>query len=257
MTSVIEKELTKASGFKPPKGGHDDRQDHLAALARLANKMTDEQFDELSDEAANWVSAAIKALNAKTEIEEFEDEDTDQDQEPDEAGDDETAASGDDESTGADDGDGSEDAAGSDEADAEAEEAAQDKKARGTKPVKGKGTGATGKKQQAAAPDSKKTKEEAPVKKGNLNTKRTTARDYTKTVSGEKDRYGLYIGTKTHDAVMMYEKGCTTAQLRDKLDGRFYNILKVLEGKGHRVERFPGGKFQITHKDDISKKGKK
>jgi len=91
----------------------------------------------------------------------------------------------------------------------------------------------------------------------NSTTKRPTeARDYTE-IPGTKDRYGLYIGTKTHDAVMMYEKGCTTAELRDKLDGRFYNILRILEGKGHHVERFPGGIFKITHKEDLAKKGKK
>jgi len=261
--SEIENELTKASGFKPPKSGYDDRQDHLAALARLSNKMTDAEFDELSNEAANWVSAAIKALNAKTEIEEFEDADEDTGEEPDEAGGDEADTDSDTETTGADDGDGSEDDPGTDEAaeaeaDAEAEEAAQDKKTRTTKPVGKKGVRAgKGKAAEEAPPKPLKIPGGKSIPgKVNSTTKRPTeARDYTE-IPGTKDRYGLYIGTKTHDAVMMYEKGCTTAELRDKLDGRFYNILKILEGKGHYVERFPGGIFKITHKDDI-KKGKK
>jgi cobalamin biosynthesis protein CobT len=263
----LEKELTKASGFKPPKGGYDDRQDHLAALARLSNKMTDEQFDDLSDDAANWVSAAIKALNAKTEIEDFEDADQDTGEEPDEAGGDEADTNGDSEAADTDDGDGSEDDPGTDEAaeaEAEAEEAAQAKKARSNKPAKGKGHGAAGKKQQAATPDAGKAETPRPKKvpgirapnRININTKLPTPRDYSD-LTGEKDRYGLFIGTKTHDAVMMYEKGCTTHELREKLDGRFYNVLKKLENAGHYVERFQGGIFKVTHKDDIKTKGKK
>ena len=72
MTSKLETELVKATGFKPPKGGYGHRQDHLAALARRANDknvLDDDAFDELTDDAANWVTAAIHSIRDKELIE--------------------------------------------------------------------------------------------------------------------------------------------------------------------------------------------
>lgn len=222
MVSEIETEIAEATKFKPPKGGYPNRQDHLAALARASNKLTDDEFDELSDDAANWLSTAIKALNARAEIEDFEDaENTEAAEETDEEAEEPEAASG---------------AALEAEAEAEneAEEAAQETKA--TKPKKGA---------------KKAAKESKPVRP-----KQDLSR-YDK-ISGERDRYGVMIGTKTHDAVLMYEKGVTGAQIFEKLQGRFFNILRDLGKKGHRVEKLPGGIFKLTHQDDLPKnKGKK
>jgi len=215
--SEIETEIAKATKFKPPKGGYPNRQDHLAALARASNKLTDDEFDELSDDAANWLSTAIKALNARAEIEDFEDveeaEETDEETEESEATPEADAKA---------------------EAENEAEEAAQEAKT--TKPKKGA---------------KKAPKEPKPVRP-----KQDLSR-YDK-ISGERDRYGVMIGTKTHDAVLMYEKGVTGAQIFEKLQGRFFNILRDLGKKGHRVEKLPGGIFKLTHQDDVPKnKGKK
>ena len=74
MTGKLEKELIKATKFKPPKGGYKGRQDELAALARLGSRLPDDDFDDLSDEAGDWVNAAVKAIMAKADIKEFEDD---------------------------------------------------------------------------------------------------------------------------------------------------------------------------------------
>jgi hypothetical protein len=70
-------------------------------------------------------------------------------------------------------------------------------------------------------------------------------------LSGEKDRYGITAGTNTHEAVKMYEKGCTAGDVEQALGGRYRNILSKLADAGHRVERLGVGFYKVTHKDDI------
>ena len=78
--------------------------------------------------------------------------------------------------------------------------------------------------------------------------------DYTK-LTGETDRYGVAIGTRTHMAVQMYEKGCTAKEIMDELGGRFYNILKKLAQDGHHFEKNEEFKtWKLTHKDDYTGK---
>ncbi len=73
-------------------------------------------------------------------------------------------------------------------------------------------------------------------------------------ITGEKDRYGITIGTKTHKAVLMYEKGVTCKQIEDAIGGRHRNILKQLAKAGHRVEKLGGGVFKVTHSSENGKK---
>jgi hypothetical protein len=91
------------------------------------------------------------------------------------------------------------------------------------------------------------------VQKPKQSNKRTPYDD----LSGEKDRYGLFYGTKTQQAVVLYEKGATCKQVEMELNGRHRNILKRLAKEGHRVEKLEGGVFRVTHIDDVAKEGKK
>jgi hypothetical protein len=75
-------------------------------------------------------------------------------------------------------------------------------------------------------------------------------------LTGEKDRFGLFIGTKTQQAVALYEKGATCKQVEMELAGRHRNILKRLALDGHRVEKLEGGVYKITHRDDFGAKVK-
>lgn len=221
MVSEIETEITEATEFKLPKGGYSNRQDHLAALVRAANKMTDTEFDDLSDEAANWLSTAVKALNAKAEIDDFEGPDDEEDEEPEETEE-------------------AEDEEAVEEAEAEEDNEAEEAKEE-AKPKK--------EARKAPAKTSAKKDDKPPKKKEDLSR-------YDK-LTDERNRYGIIKGTKTDDAIKMYEKGATSAQIVEKLGSRFYNILKTLEQKGHRVERSQSGVFKLTHADDLPKKGKK
>jgi hypothetical protein len=243
---AIETELAEATGFKPPRGGFKDRQDELAALAKAAYRLDDDTFDEVTDEAADWVNNAIKAINGKGTIpepdldeagEEAEAEEAAAEDEPAEDTQDEGAEEAEDETS-------DEEEASQAEADHEAEEAAEHKAAEAKKT-----------KRKAGRPKAAKPKydDDEPLPRP----KNPPPTRYDN-VDGTKDRFGVMIGTKTHDAVKMYEKGCTTKEIQDalgegptKAGGRFYNILKKLSREGHLVERDANGVFKLTHKDDI------
>lgn len=103
-------------------------------------------------------------------------------------------------------------------------------------------------------PDPKDKAEEA-AEKPKKKTKKTSEKKpneikYT-ALSGEKNRYGVVKGTKTAQAIEMYERGATGKEIKDTLQGRFYNILKTLSDQGHKVEKGEGGIWKLTHKDDV------
>jgi len=234
----IEKELIEATEFELPKNGYPDPQDYYAALVKSIGKLSDDDYEKLSDDAANWASDASTAFKKKESIPNFDgevdaaepvqDEDDDKDKV-----DAESEAENEDEEAEA-------------ESDNEAEEAEEDAEVD----------------KKAAKVSPPKTPPKKPKVDPKLKAERMArAEQYNELNVDEKDRFGIVIGTKTHEAAKMYEKGCTSTELREKLDGRFYNILKQLSDKGHRVERLPGGIFKLTHKDDFeakpAKKGKK
>lgn len=72
-------------------------------------------------------------------------------------------------------------------------------------------------------------------------------------LTGDKDRYGIIVGTKTHDAVLMYERGTSAKELLQALGGRHYNILNRLRKEGHKIVRLPKHRFKIYHRDDVEK----
>lgn len=72
-------------------------------------------------------------------------------------------------------------------------------------------------------------------------------------LTGEKDRYGIIVGTKTHDAVLMYERGTSAKEILEATGGRHYNILRKLKKEGHKITRLPKHRFKVTHKNDLEK----
>ena len=248
MTGKLEKELIKATGFKSPKGGYKDRQDELAALARLGSKLPDDDFDDLSDEAGNWVNAAVKAIMAKGTIKDFTDDagtareddaEEARDAAPDEDGEQQEPEDGD--SSGEDDTEADAQAEADAEADNEAEEAEQEAEIMPHKRRKHD-------KKRPKVDPAKIKRQEVRLARGKALEGMATRYDH---LDGSIDRYGVLIGTKTHDAVRLYEKGTTSKELLEKAGGRFYNILRRLSEQGHLVERSPEGVFTLTHKDEI------
>jgi len=70
MSTDVETELVKVTKVKPDK--YTDRQDFLAAILKAMEKLSDDDFDNLSDEAAHWHSViAVPAFVAKEEIPDF------------------------------------------------------------------------------------------------------------------------------------------------------------------------------------------
>ncbi len=201
MTSEVEQELLKAVGskFKPPKKA--DRQDYLAALVQAVIRLSDAHYDELSDEADQWQTAAVEALNNKSNIPEFDGEGNDQG--------DETQA---------------------EEADPEAEEV-QEVEAESEI------------EEEPEPPKAKKAKTASKPKKA----KETDLPPppYNR-ITGKKSKFGIYEGTKTAQAVAMYERGATVREVTEAMKGRHYNILKKLAQAGHKLEKLGGGVFKIT-----------
>lgn len=223
-TTSMEAELVKITKFKGAK--YPKRQDYLAALLVAIDKLTNDDYDNLTDEAVAWHQRAVPAMEAKDPIPDFTET---------EEAETEEAESGDEHS-------GSEEVmAGEEEAGAPVEEEAATSSGQNDR-SNGSGAEETGK-----TAKSKKKAKVAPTAKG---TKITP--DYT-TLTGEKDRYGITIGTKSHEALKMYEKGTTGAQIMEALGGRHYNVLKKLMQDGHRVEKLENGFWRLTHKDDLPK----
>lgn len=86
---AIESELIKATGYKAQRK-FANRQDYLGSILNAAIKLSNEDFDSLTDETADWINAAIEAKNAKSEIlPDFDelDESGDDNTVPDESGD--------------------------------------------------------------------------------------------------------------------------------------------------------------------------
>ena len=69
---TIEAELVKATKFR---GKYDERQDYLAALLHaIDSKLSNDDYDNLSDEAVKWHHAAVKAHETQEDIPDFEGE---------------------------------------------------------------------------------------------------------------------------------------------------------------------------------------
>lgn len=261
---VVEKELVKFSGFKKKASEYEDRQEYLVALLKaisVAADKDDQGWDNISDEAANWYDNAVRSQIRKEELPDFGIEEVaepeqadgpdDEDEPEDDAGPD-TEDEPEDEAGG----ESSVDEPASDsDAGEETEEQPKAKPEEAAKPAK----------KVARTPKPKVEKQEADAEvseepKPKAKQKRPTAgkglpRVYTTT---EKDAYGITLGTKTHDAIMMYERGATRPEVTKELGGKFYNVLKDLAKLGHRVEKDPNGKIFLTHKDKLEKpkKGK-
>jgi len=208
--SAIEQEVIDATKFNGKR--YKERQDYLAALVRAVDGMDEDDYDNLTDKAADWFTDAAKALNAKHTIPDFEDVP-------------ENAADEDDEETEQKRDDDEDEKNDSDEDDEDDEDEADEEEVKTAKKSKAK-------------PKSGRKPVEDPGKR------------YPK-ITGEKDRYGIIMGTKTHDAVLLYEKGASSKDILGALNGRYYNILRKLAEEGHKVEKLPEGVFKLTHKDDL------
>lgn len=210
----IEKELIKVTKFVPRKK-YDDRQEYLKGILNALEKLSDADFEDLSDEATVWANAAVQAFNSRSEelpdfdevapgdeIEESDDEATD---DVEEEGDDEAVV------------------------EAEADEGPVEDE---PEPVK--------KSKKIAA------KKEAPAPKK----KPTFGRDEEDVIL---DKWGCMEGSKNSQALALFEKGATAKEVKDKIGGTYYNILGKAVENGHKLEK-EGSLMKLIHKDDLGGK---
>lgn len=238
--SDIEKELLKATKIKKDQFGKDP-QKYFAAIIRASMKVHKDVFDALSDEAADWINNGVEAMNKKDEIDNFPD--AEEVEEADSVEETEDEGTADDDSPASDD-DADAPVATENADDAELVESDAEDEPEPVKP-KGKGKGKPAKPEKVV-----KAKPEKPAKAK----KPEKAPSRYSEITGEKDKFGVIKGTKTHDAVMLYEKGATAKQISEETGGRFYNILTKLTKAGHKVEKLDGGVWKLTHKDEVVKK---
>lgn len=203
----LETELQKVTKLKQ-KG---DRQAYLREMAKSLDRMSDEDFDSLSDEAAHWYRKACDAAKAGDEIPDFEAAPLKKPKkaappEPD------------------DEAEGESEILAEAEAEPEAEPEPEAKR-------------------PARKPRGKKAKKDVPLKP-------LAPRTYDD-VSGEKDRFGTHIGTKAHTVNKLLEEGATAARIDKEVGGRFYNHMRALRKDGHLLEKLPDNIWKLTHRDDI------
>lgn len=217
----IERELIKATGYKAQRK-FTNRQDYLGSILNATLKLSDEDFMELTDDAADWTNAAVAAQNGKDdELPDFDEVAPPDEAEPDEDTSEEPGIELDhDPETG----EVTEEADADDDAPAEPVVSAAPK----TKPVK-----AT--KPPKAAPTGKRP---APPQFGG---------------DAVLDKWGCIEGSKNSRALAMFEKGATAKEVKEELDGTYYNILGKAKENGHKLEK-EGSLIKLTHKDDLGKK---
>ncbi len=212
----IEFELLNATRFKQDADAFDDRQDYLAALVKAADKLSADDFEELSDEATTWFNKSVKALNTKRPLPDF-DPISGNDVDPEVTARIRKVTN----------------------AKLDEHETTSDRSIPATteiSPQEG-----TGDETQADEPQEKSLPKIAKPK----------------IVNGElvKDRFGVVVGTKTAQAVALYNtpSGATIKEIDEKVGGRHMNILKKLVSQGHRVLKLGAGRIQLIHRDDSSK----
>lgn len=235
--SELEQELMDVSKHKPK--AYPDRQDELAALVRAVERVSDESFETLSKEARKWYNDAAVAMNEHDDIPDFPDIDS----EAEEAADEEAA-----ENIYEDEND--EDVVNEGSIEHDEPEPSEEER---PKPAKAKKEKAP--KRKAKADSKAKPKgnglDDAPPSTDPFKNPKKEGTIFEK-VTGEKDKFGLYYGTKTQQAVALYEKGATAKQVEEALQGRHRNILTRLAKEGHLIEKLEGGVFKVTHRDEYA-----
>lgn len=244
--SAIEKELIEASGFEPRRN-YAERQDYLAALARAVQDMDEDDFDKVSNEAADWYNAAVDAINDKSNIPDFDDAEK--------AAEPETAEPADAEVE-----EGTEVEA-EEEADAEVEEEAEpEEKAprsrRGKAPDKPASKGKAETKGKAALKDKNAPKAEPEPRQPAKKAEATTTKRAAPVAGLRLDKWDIAEGTKNSQAAAMLEKGAKMADVNKEVGGTYYNLLKRLVKQGHKLLKEPNGELRLVHKDEYGKKAK-
>jgi hypothetical protein len=229
----IERELIKVTGYKVQRK-FSDRQDYLKSLFNAVQKLTDDDFDNLSDDAATWANACVEAHNNKRDgdIPDFDEVDpTEEDDESEEA--EESDDSEDEEAEESDeDVDDKSEESSDEETNNEAETEIEDNSDQIEMNLK-----------------VEKPKKETKPTKLTKSTKKVITKKESKTISEEDvvlDKWGCMEGSKNSQALAMFEKGATAAEVKNTIGGTYYNILGKMTKQGHKLTK-AGSLIKLTH----------
>jgi len=257
----IERELIEITGYKVQRK-FTDRQDYLKSLFNAVQKLTDDDFDNLSDDAAAWANACVEAHNSKRDgdipdFDEAEPEDSEEVEveEPDEdSGDEEAEDAPEDES---DEEPSEEDDNGADD---EAEESEPEEESEKDHPQLEMEL-ADEEPEKKPKAKAKAKSEPKPVKKAD--TKKEVAKKKVvvrKPKASEDDdedvildKWGCMEGSKNSKALALFEKGATAAEVKAAIGGTYYNILGKMTKQGHKVTK-TGSLIKLTHMSDKESK---
>jgi hypothetical protein len=223
---TTEKELLEVTGYKPQRK-FSNRQDYLGSVLNSVLKLSNDEFDNLSDEAAEWANAAVQAKNARNQdLPDFDEI------EPSEEGEDDDPET---------------------ENTVEARVEASDNEAENNEDESQISDSEVEAETEVVKP--KLVKPKTPPKKSPAKPtpKKAPSIDEEDVVL---DKWGAMEGSKNSRALAMFEKGATSKEIKDKLGGTYYNILKKMNEKGHKVEK-EGSLIKLTHRDELGKRSPK
>lgn len=243
---AVEREVLKAIGGKTPRKKFTDRSDYLRSLVNDLMKLSDPDFEKLSDEAAEWTNAAVAAINGKEDTlpdfdevetseatDDPEDDEADDAEEPEDETEDETETDDEDETS-----DDEEETSFTDSEDESEDEAPE------VKPAKKKAAPAKKAKATEKAPAKAKVEAKKPPK--------AKAKSLDDEEDVVVDKWGCMEGSKNSQALALFEKGATAKEVKESLGGTYYNILGKMEQNGHTLTK-EGSIIKITHSADKAK----
>lgn len=252
----IERELISITEYKIQRK-FSDRQDYLKSLFVAVQKLTDDDFDSLSNGAAAWANACVEAHNNKRdgdlpdfdEIEDVVDEDEDDPSEDEPFDDDSTEDEEDpDEELDEDQPDDDQEEESENESpdddppdeDPEVEDVPQQTEMK----LEVKKTVKKEKKKEVKAPPKpiKKAPAFKPSKKSKVEEEIVVL-----------DKWGCMEGSKNSQALAMFEKGATTAEVKNAIGGTYYNILGKMSKQGHKLTK-TGSVIKLTHMSEKESK---
>lgn len=264
---AVEQELIQITMYKV-RTKFADRQDYLGSILNATMKLTDDDFNNLSDEAAEWANAAVHAKNNKEDIPDFDevtpdgvadpdDEPEEDDDAPDEEAEGEDGGDDDDDTGGNDDSDSasSSDDDGDDDGDVEDDEAdAEDDEgdeAESDEDEPDEEPEPEPKPAPKKAVKKHKHKMKVPLRESKPPKPKLHNRDPRayKQEDVVLDKWGCMEGSKNSRAMAMFEKGASAKEVKQKLGGTYYNMLKKIVQDGHDIGK-EGNIIKIVHKDD-------
>lgn len=218
-----ETELLTATKFKFDDLTYETRSEYLTALARAVSELSDEEFDKLSPESADWANKAARAIKARKPITDFDGE--------------------------------LEEVKENDPFDAvgvvngneiqSAESVAIALVFEPETPTKAKKP-----RSRKAGTGSKKAKKEVKVESDVEEITQSEPVLVNEAPQGVYDRFKVAIGTKSHHAINMFLQGTRMSEVHKVLGDHYYNLLKRMAKEGHQVNKVDGV-IKLTHKDDV------